>query len=87
MPIVALFVVPASLLGETQVGMAQSPYSLVVRCLRGRAQAAAPGPCYDTACQQDMTTIPPSMDIAPRAILPTRVPRIHPRSPTPSTAG
>jgi hypothetical protein len=58
-PIIALFVVAASLLGETQVSNAQSPYSYPWCAVYwgGRGGAGGARSCYYTSWEQCMATI------------------------------
>jgi hypothetical protein len=59
MPIIALFVVAAAVLGETQASNAQSPYSYPWCAIYGGGDNSGGGAmsCYYTSWQQCMTTM------------------------------
>lgn len=62
MPVIALFVVAASLLGETQISNAQSPYSYPWCAVYWGGRGGSGGgarSCYYTSYEQCMTTIFP----------------------------
>jgi Protein of unknown function (DUF3551) len=56
MPIIALFVISAALLGETRVSHAQSPYSYPW-CSLGGAKDSNALSCYYTSQEQCLTTM------------------------------
>jgi len=58
-PVIMLFVIAAALLGETQVGIAQSPYSYPWCAITSGGDNSGGGAmsCYYTSWQQCMTTL------------------------------
>ncbi len=56
MPIVAVFIIAAALLGETQISNAQSPYSYPWCALGGTKNSNALS-CYYTSSEQCRTTM------------------------------
>jgi len=56
MPIIALFVIAAALLGETQASNAQSPYSYPW-CALGGGKGSNALSCYYTSWEQCRTTM------------------------------
>jgi Protein of unknown function (DUF3551) len=56
-PIIALFVIAAALLGETQTGDAQSPYSYPWCALSGGGDSGGVMSCYYKTLQQCMATL------------------------------